>query len=158
MRLPGFERKHGTSRDDTPTSGTSPASNDDLSLNFIVITTDEEFHATLQQIAGACKWRIGRAASVDDVGTLIRANPTPMVVYDRDSAEDNWRNAVRLLSDLPAHPCVLLASQVADNYLLDEVVRNHGYDILPKSVGRERLIQCLQFAWSWARTWGQPGR
>ena len=158
MRLPGFERKQGTSRGDPLTSGTSPASNDDLSLSFIVITTDEEFHATLRQIAGACEWRIGRVASVEEVGSLINATPTPMVVYDRDSTEDNWCDAVRLLSDLPAHPCVLLASPVADNYLLDEVVRNHGYDILPKSVASERLIQCLRFAWSWARTCGHTRR
>jgi hypothetical protein len=137
----GFERKRGA----------SPASNDDLSLNFIVITADEEFHAALRQIAGACEWRIGRAASVDEAGALINARPTAMVVYDRDSTEDNWCNVVRLLSDLPAHPCVLLASQVADSYLLDEVVRNHGYDILPKSMTSERIIQCLRFAWSWAR-------
>ena len=158
MRLPGFERKQDEPRGDPKRGEIRPTSNDDWSPTFIVITPDEAFHATLQQIAEARHWQMGRVASVDDVEALIRRKPTPMVVYDWDSAGDNWRNAVKRLSQLPGHPCVLLASHVADNYLLDEVVRNHGYDILPKSVTRERLIQGLQFAWSWACTREQSGR
>lgn len=158
MRLPGFEGKRETSRGDPLKIGAGPASNDDLRLHFIVITTDEEFHATLREIARACEWRIGRVASIDEVGALIETKPTPLVIYDRDSTEDSWRNAVRLLSDLPARPCVLLASQVADNYLLDEIVKNHGFDVLPKSIGRERLIQRLRFAWTWVAMCGQTRR
>jgi DNA-binding NarL/FixJ family response regulator len=158
MRLPGFERKQGTSRDGTLQGGAKSAQNDDSIVGFIVVTTDDVFYSALQQIAVARAWRIGRSASVDQAEAIMKAKPAPIVVYDRDSTEDNWRDAVRRLSDLPAHPCVLLASQVADNYLLDEVVRNHGYDILPKSVARERLIQCIQFAWSWARTCAKTGR
>jgi hypothetical protein len=55
------------------------------------------------------------------------------------------------MNDLPAHPSVLLASRVADDYLLQEVVRNHGYDLLPKSAPSEKLIHCINFAWFWAR-------
>lgn len=158
MRLPGFERKQATSESNSPRIGTKSSLNDDLSLNFIVITADEQFYSTLQQIAGTSEWRIGRSESVGQVDAMIKAKPTPMVVYDRDSTDDNWRDAVRHLSDLPVHPCVLLASRVADNYLLEEVVRNHGYDILPKSVTKDKLIQHLRFAWSWARTRGQTRR
>src|SRR5580658_4029081 len=112
MRLPGFERKQATSRCD-PLSGVArSAPIDDSIVRFIVITADEEFYVTLQQIAGTCEWRIGRSAAVDQVEPLVKADPTPIVIYDRDSTDDNWRDAVRRLSELPAHPCVLLASQV----------------------------------------------
>src|SRR6185503_18765458 len=70
---------------------------------------------------------------------------------DSDSTDGNWRDALKNMNDLPAHPSVLLASRVADDYLLQEVVRNHGYDLLPKSAPSEKLIHCINFAWFWAR-------
>ena len=155
MRIPGFERKGKTSRDNPePVAGSRLAADDDLILRFIVITADEEFYLTLQRIASTCEWRIWRAGSVDEAEALISAKPTPMVIYERDSTDGNWRCALRRLNESSAKPCVLLASQVADDYLLQEVVRNHGYDMLPKSAPREKLIRCLKFAWFCIRASG----
>lgn len=151
MRLPGFGRKHGASPIDARTVESRVAADDDLTVRFIVITADEDFYLRLQQIAGTYDWRIGRALSADEARALISAQPTPIVIYDSDSNGGNWRGAFKSMSDLPAHPCVLLASRVADDYLLQEVVRNHGYDLFPKSAPSEKLIHCLKFAWSWAR-------
>jgi hypothetical protein len=147
MWLPGFARRPKTSRDNPQRRISQLAADDDPILGFIVITPDEEFYVRLQQIAGTCEWRIGRAASLDEAETLIKAKPTPMVVYDRDSSDGNWRWALRRLNESAAKPCVLLASQVADDYLCQEIVRNHGYDILPKPAPSEKLIRCLKFAW-----------
>jgi hypothetical protein len=148
MRIPGFERKGKTPRDNPdPVAGSRLAADDDLILRFIVITADEEFYLSLEQIAGTCEWRIWRAVSIDEAEALIKAKPSAMVVYDRDSNDGNWRCALRRLNESSGKPCVLLASRVADDYLLQEVVRNHGYDILPKSAPKEKLIRCLKFAW-----------
>jgi hypothetical protein len=151
MRLPGFGRKHGESQVTAPSVESRVATDDDLIVRFIAITADEEFYVRLQQIAGKREWRIGRALSTDDAEALISATPTPIVIYDSDWNGENWRNALRRMSDLPSHPCVLLASRVEDDYLLREVVRHHGYDLLPKSAPSERLIHRLEFAWFWAR-------
>jgi DNA-binding NtrC family response regulator len=151
MRLPGFGRRHGASATGAQTVGSRVAADDDLIVHFVVITVDEEFYLRLQQIADAYEWRIGRALSTDDAQAWISAQPTPIVIYDGDSNGGNWRDALRDMKDLSAHPCVLLASRVADDYLLQEVLRNHGYDLLPKSAPNEKLIHCLKFAWSWAR-------
>ena len=78
-----------------------------------------------------------------------------MVVYESASDCGNWREVFRRLNQIPSQPCLLLASQVADSYLLQEVVRNHGYDILPKAADREKQIRCLKFAWFWAIGRGQ---
>lgn len=152
MRIPGFGRKNRASHVTSRTLESGAMADDDLIVRFIVITADEEFYLRLEQIAGICKWRIGRAISTDDAETLINAEPTPIVIYDRDSNGENWRGALRSLNDSPAQPCVLLASRVADDYLWQEVVRNHGYDLLPKSAPSEKMIHCLKFAWFWART------
>ena len=151
MWLPGLGRKRGASAIDARGVESRVAADDDLTVRFIVITADEDFYQRLQQIAGAYDWRIGRALSTDEARALISAQPTPIVIYDSDSNGGNWRGAFKSMSDLPAHPCVLLASRVADDYLLQEVVRNHGYDLLPKSAPSEKLSHCLKFAWSWAR-------
>ncbi len=60
---------------------------------------------------------------------------------------------MKRLNNLPARPCVLLASRVADDYLLQEVVRNHGYDLLPKSAPSAKLITAsgLRGFGPWAR-------
>ena len=150
MRLPGFGRKRGAAQISAPTVD-SRVTDDDLIVRFIVITADEDFYLRLQQLAGTHGWRIERALSTDEARDLISVQPTPLVIYDSDSNGGRWRNAFKSMNDLPAHPCVLLASRVADDYLLQEVLRNRGYDLLPKSAPNEKLIQCLKFAWSWAR-------
>ena len=120
-------------------------------VRLFVITADDQFYVRLRQIADTYKWRIGRALSLDDAETPVNASPTPIVIFDSESDGGNWRGALKRLSTLPARPCVLLASRVADDYLLQEVVRNHGYDLLPKSAPSAKLIHRLRFAWFWAR-------
>ncbi len=132
-------------------------------VRFMVITGDEQFYTRLRRIAAACGWQIGRAESVEEAERLIvrslnDAQPAPIVIYERDPDPDdgNWRYALRRLNESPAEPCVLLASQVADGYLWQEVVTNHGYDILPKSASDEKIIHCLKVAWFYARVSGHP--
>jgi hypothetical protein len=130
---------------------------EDAPLRFVVITPDDEFYSRLQQIAASCEWHIERTRSIVEAETLVRPEATPMVVYERDPEHPDWRGALRRLSEFPAQPCILLASPVADDYLWQEVIRNHGYDILPKSAPPEKIIHCLKFAWFWAVTKGKPG-
>jgi len=151
MRLPGFGRKQGDSLVTAPAAESPVETSDELIVRFIVITADEEFYLRLQQIAGTREWRIRRALSDDNAEALISATPTPVVIYDSDWNGGKWRSALSRMSDLPGNPCILLASRVEDDFLLREVVRNHGYDLLPKSVPSEKLIHCLEFAWFWAR-------
>lgn len=154
MRLPGFGRKHGVPPATARSVESRVAEDDDSIVRLIIITTDEEFYLRLHKLANSNEWRIGRALSTNEAEKLIRAKPTPIVIYDSDSNDGNWREALRGLNDLPAQPCVLLASRVADDYLLQEVVRNRGYDLFPKSASSENLIHRLNFAWFWARAGG----
>jgi hypothetical protein len=135
-----------------------PATDDELVLSLVVISADEEFYARLRRIAGECGWNLERATTIEAAETMVARKPTPLVVYEGDSDRGNWRFAVRRLNDLPPHPCVLLASSVSDENLLREVVRNNGYDILPKAASTEKLIRSLNFAWFWALSWERGRR
>ncbi len=151
MRLPGFGRKHDVSQTNARAAGSSSSMDDDLSIRLVIITADEDFYLRLQQLAGTSGWRIGRALAADDAREMISVQPTPLVIYDSESNGGDWRRAFKSMNELPAHPCVLLASRVGDDYLLQEVLRNHGYDLLPKSASNEKLFHSLKFAWSWAQ-------
>jgi DNA-binding NarL/FixJ family response regulator len=135
-----------------------PATDDELVLSAVVITGDETFYSRLRRIADDCRWRLVRAESIEEAEMLIGRKPTPLVVYEGDAGNGNWRFALRRLTDLPPHPCVLLASAVADENLLREVMRNSGYDILPKAASSERLVRALNFAWFWALSWERGRR
>jgi hypothetical protein len=65
-----------------------------------------------------------------------------------------WRIAMRRFYMLANPVCVFVVSRVADRYLWDEVVRNHGYDVLPKPLRREQVIRSVELAWYW-RAWQQ---
>ncbi len=151
MNLPGT----GLRPDATVTTHTGE---EESVLRFTVITPDDDFYQRLQQIAGGCQWQIARAVSLDEAERLLLENPTPLVIYEEGSAANSWQSALRRLHDSATHPCVLLASGVSDDNLLREVVGNHGYDVLPKSATREKIIRCLNFAWLWALAWGRGRR
>lgn len=135
-----------------------PATDDDLVLNAVVITADDAFYAQLRHIADERGWRVARAESIEKAETLIGHKPTPLVIYEGEAGNGNWRFALRRLNNLPTHPCVLLASAVADENLLREVMRNSGYDILPKAASSEKITRALNFAWFWAISWERGRR
>lgn len=135
-----------------------PATDDELVLSLVVITADDEFYARLRRIADDCHWKIDRIATFEAAEVLVAKKPTPLVVYEGDSGSGNWRFALRRLHELPSHPCVLLASPVADDNLLREVMRNNGYDILPKTAPSEKLVRSINFAWFWALSWERGRR
>jgi hypothetical protein len=143
MRLPVFARKMLSH---------APPASDDGSVRLVVLTQDEPFYKRLHNIATACEWRIGRAQSLEEVETQIVSDPGSIVVYERDWDGGDWRSALGKLYEIPVHPCILLASRVADEYLWREVVRNHGFDILPVAAPDEKLIRVLKFAWTWVRS------
>ena len=62
---------------------------------------------------------------------------------------DDWRAGIKRIASAQCHPCVLLASRVADENMRQEVIRHHGYDVLPRSADRDQVVQAIQFAWFW---------
>jgi hypothetical protein len=78
---------------------------------------------------------------------MLLSAAIPMAVYDWNPAEQNWQPALERLATLKPRVCLLLASRVADRYLLDEVVRSGGYDLLVRSSSREDLIRKIESAW-----------
>jgi AmiR/NasT family two-component response regulator len=73
----------------------------------------------------------------------------PVILIDRDWPATEWRAAVESLASLLHNPCVLLVSAVSDDYLLQELIRQGGYDILLKPLRAENAARAIKLALSY---------
>jgi DNA-binding NtrC family response regulator len=112
-------------------------------------TDDSE---TLQELAASYGWRISIVGSSDAAVALLKEQPTPLVICDRDLTGEAWGDVLAKIAAQPQAVCVLLASRVIDDYLWQQVIRHHGYDVIAKPFQPEELRRAVTFAWSW-RGW-----
>lgn len=81
----------------------------------------------------------------------------PVILYDRDWPDAEWRTSVHTFARAAQRACVILASRVADDYLWQELVRCGGYDLVPKPLREEDVTRALALAvsyWKSARAAG----
>ena len=117
---------------------------DDSSICLLVITSDDPFYSSIQTAASPYGWTIARSGTVEQAMEALRNAPAPVVVYDWISGDGEWESAFNRLVAMSAKPCVVLASRVIDEYLLQDVVRRGGEDVVPRAA--ERVIQAVRFA------------
>jgi DNA-binding NtrC family response regulator len=118
----------------------------------VAITQNPDEAEKLRQIASGCGWRISIVDSSSAAIASLNDQPTPLVICDRDLAGEGWRDVLAKIAAVPRAVCVLLASGVVDDYLWNDVIRHHGYDVVAKPFQPEELHRVVTFAWSW-RGW-----
>jgi hypothetical protein len=69
----------------------------------MVAITSDEFCAKLSGVAASRRWRLARARSIEEAEMLIVRKPTPLVIYEGDAGNGNWRFMPGDLYDLPPH-------------------------------------------------------
>jgi len=121
-------------------------------VKLVAIVQNPDDSAALRQIAGSYDWRISIVDSSDSAVALLKDQPTPLVICDRDLSGEIWRDVLVKIAGLPQAVCVLLASSVVDDYLWQQVIRHQGYDVIAKPFQPEELRRAVTFAWSW-RGW-----
>ena len=137
-----FRRRHDT--------GTGPGrASAPEGLRLLALTRDPEEWNLLREIAAAEGWTIFWAHSSERARELIGRYSIAIAVCDRDLPDEDWRQVVPKLADLLPPVCVLLASNVADEYLWREVVQRRGFEVLTKPFDRERVVRTVRFAWRW---------
>jgi len=70
----------------------------------------------------------------------------PVILFDRDWPGTEWRVIVQSLAASAHRACVILVSGVADDYLLRELIRRGGYEVLPKSLRADNVVRVLKLA------------
>lgn len=88
---------------------------------------------------------------VDAWEAMIRLN-SPVILYDRDWPNAEWRTTVQALASSPHRYCVILASRVADDYLWEELIRCGGHDLLAKPFRADDVARALKLALSYWKT------
>jgi DNA-binding response OmpR family regulator len=121
-------------------------------VQLVAIIQNPYDSETLRQLAASSGWRISIVGSSEAAIALLKEEPTPLVICDRDLACEAWSDVLAKIAARPQAVCVLLASRVVDDYLWRQVVLHHGYDVIAKPFQPEELRHAVAFAWSW-RGW-----
>lgn len=100
-------------------------------------------------MCGREPWDLYLAESCEEAWRVAEHRHAPVILYDRDFPRMEWRGAVGMLSALPQRPIVVLLSQVADEYLWNELFRIGGFDLLRKPLRSDELSRVLKLALSY---------
>jgi hypothetical protein len=114
---------------------------------ILTISADVSFYTWVLGAANSWGWRAEWARSVKRGVEICRSEYAPIVIYDRNLPNVDWRRALDQLSMAASGGRVLLAASEVDEDLWRLVLRRHGYDVLARSAGAEQLKRELRFAW-----------
>jgi FixJ family two-component response regulator len=87
--------------------------------------------------------------SCEEASAVANRVTAPVILLDRDWPGTEWRVNVQSLAALPHRACVVLMSGVSDDYLLQEVIRRGGYDVLPKPLRADNVARVVKLALSY---------
>jgi CheY-like chemotaxis protein len=116
---------------------------------MVALVLMEEDRHVLAGISSQEPLDVHFAKSFDEACALANQLAAPVVLFDRNWPGTDWRTAVERLAASPHHACVILLSGVADDYLRQELVRQGGYDVLPKPLRAEKVVSVVKLALSY---------
>ena|ERR1700683_634809 len=85
-------------------------------IKLVAITQNPDESKALREIADGYGWKVSIVDSSGAAIVLLKEQPTPLVICDRDLTGEDWRDVLAKIAALPQAICVLLASRVADQY------------------------------------------
>lgn len=91
-------------------------------------------------------WRFLTVATVDEAESVLAGQEVPVVLYDRDVFNADWKRAVHRLAGSHGHPSVVLVASAGNQPGWDEVAAAGGYDVLREPVCAEALERTLRAA------------
>jgi hypothetical protein len=103
---------------------------------------------SLREVFHEAGWKLAVAGNSASAIAKQKKDHFPIILYERELAERDWRQAVSIFSRLSPRPCVILLSRNSDKNLWDELVRCGGFDLLRTPVDRDTMIRTLRAGWS----------
>jgi DNA-binding response OmpR family regulator len=113
----------------------------------LAVTADLCFYSGVLSAASSARWRTDWARTVNRAVEICRVKSPPIVIYDSNLPDVDWRSAFDRLSAVPSHPRILLAAPSIDEELWENVLRRHGYDVVERAANSEQLERVFRFAW-----------
>jgi DNA-binding NtrC family response regulator len=122
------------------------------------LVVSEQDRSVLTAICGHEPLDMHFVESCPEAIALAQQLIAPVILFDRDWPETEWRIAIEKLAALPHGACIILMSGVADDYLWQELIRRGGYDVLAKPLRTDAAARALKLALShWRAATMQPG-
>jgi len=115
-------------------------------MRVLLASEREDDYRTLQTLLHNTKWSVARALSWDELSGFCGRAASPVVLLDRHFQRSDWRFTVSSLLQPAPNCCVILLSDVSDQYLWDELVKHGGFDILARPFERSEVLGTLSFA------------
>jgi CheY-like chemotaxis protein len=134
-------------------------------ITVLSVSPAEDDHGALEQVFRDsevtlypnCRVTLQRCASLASALAAVRENPIPIVLFDGDWHRGAWREMLATVKDLPAPPCVIVTSQLADDRLWAEALSHGAFDVVAKPFNRNDLIRIVTAAWRrWRNRHAQP--
>jgi CheY-like chemotaxis protein len=119
------------------------------SVAVVALILGEQDRALLTNIAIPRGIDVRFTDSCSEAWTLANQLEAPVILCDRDLPGTEWRDVMHILASAPQRPSIILTSKVVDDYLWQEVIRNGGYDVLPKPLREEDVVRSVRLAWSY---------
>jgi len=114
--------------------------------SLLIVTSRAEDVSELNEILRETSWLVTEVSSLDDAAAKLKAAALPIIFYDRDAAGVCWQETIERLIAARKGACVVLVSNVADQYLWEEVVQRGGFDLLPRPFRKDQVLSTLAFA------------
>jgi DNA-binding NtrC family response regulator len=115
----------------------------------IVALLDERDRVVVRELSGSRHWNVSFATACADALALIGQTKAQILFMDRDLGGSDWRETMSAFASSSNKICIMLVSTVVDTYLWNEVVRNGGYEVLPKPLRADDVSRAVSLAWSY---------
>ena len=113
-------------------------------IPIVALVMSDEDRKVLSHISDHEPVEIHFAESRVEAWDVLNRLNSPLILYDRDWPDAEWRTTVQTFAASPHRSCVILASRVADDYLWQELIRCGGYDLGRQTVSGRRCCPRTQ--------------
>jgi CheY-like chemotaxis protein len=130
----------------------SSSQRDESSIRILSVTNDPRERDQLKSLAEFYGWNTVFARDHVVAAQILRTEPFPIVICDRDTLNTDWRHAFETLLRPDRFKCLILCSAVDDDYLWQDVIHHGGYDVIRKPIDEDQAVRAIQFAWAFWKT------
>jgi FixJ family two-component response regulator len=121
-------------------------------ISLLMITSRPEDEAELKELLHGTPWELEALPQIEYAAAALKAAEVPLLLFDGATAGPQWREKMKALATSRRNACVILLSNVSDQYLWEEVVQHGGFDLLTRPFRKEQVLSTLLFAYAHCRT------
>ena len=132
-------------------------------ITVLSLSRVEDDHAVLQQVFREssltlypnCRLALQPSRTLASALDALRKYRIPIVVCDGDGRPDVWLQILQATREMPAPPCVIVASRMAGDRRWAEVLHDGAFDLLSKPFDQSDVIRVVHSAWThWQNRYG----